>query len=204
MADMPVPKPAQPAGTPLFLSRALLPLLVAMLACAPARAPEAPSATAEDPETTSPSASSEQLAPSEEPAQAEPTTLPSPESTSPTAPPGPRDTRTKEAIMRVITDNRQKVRDCYDAALATNPGITGDLVVGFEIAPDGNVKQAEVNWSESDIHVPELDVCAAEAVRSFKFPASSRGLESKVNFPFNFKAPPPKSDAPASARPSTR
>jgi outer membrane biosynthesis protein TonB len=78
-------------------------------------------------------------------------------------------------------------------------------VVGFVIAPDGNVKQAEVNWSESDIHVPELDTCAAEAVRSFKFPASSRGLESKVNFPFNFKAQPPKSDAPAtSAGPSTR
>ncbi len=107
----------------------------------------------------------------------------------------PRDTRGKEQIQQVIADNRQKVRACYDAALEKNPGIVGDLVVSFVIAPDGDVKQAEVNWSESDLHIPELDTCTVDAVKTFKFPASSRGLESKVNYPFNFNPPPPEAPA---------
>lgn len=93
-----------------------------------------------------------------------------------------------------MADNRDKVRACYDAALAKDPGIAGDLVIDFTIDPRGVVKQAEVNWSQSDIHVPELDTCAADAVRALQFPASSRGLESKVSYPFNFN--PPRSNPP--------
>lgn len=105
-----------------------------------------------------------------------------------------------------MADNRDKVRACYDAALAKNPGIAGDLVVDFTIDPHGEVKQAEVNWSQSEIHIPELDSCAAEAVRSLKFPASSRGLESKVSFPFNFNPPrqsPPGQGSPGQNQPRT-
>ena len=81
------------------------------------------------------------------------------------------------------------MRACYEAALKNNPGIHGDVVVAFVINPDGSVKSAEVNWSESEIHVPELDSCAVDVVRGLKFPPSSRGLESKVNYPFNFNPP---------------
>ena len=107
----------------------------------------------------------------------------------------PEDTRTRSVIQAVMADNRAKVRACYDAALAENPGIHGALVVSFVIDPRGNVKQAEVNWSQSDIHVPELDTCAVDSIRAIKFPPSSRGLESSVNYPFNFnppRTPPPK------------
>jgi hypothetical protein len=44
--------------------------------------------------------------------------------------------------------------------------------------------------------VPELDTCAVEAVKTFKFPPSSRGLESKVNYPFNFNPAAPGKPAP--------
>lgn len=110
----------------------------------------------------------------------------------------PRDARGKDEIQQVMASNRDKVRACYDAALARNPGIAGDLVVSFTIDPRGDVKQAEVNWSESDLHIPELDTCAVDAVRSLKFPPSSRGLESKVNYPFNFN--PPRTDPPPAKR----
>jgi TonB family protein len=85
--------------------------------------------------------------------------------------------------------NRDKVRACYDAALAQNPGIRGALVLNFVIDPQGAVKTAEVSWPDSDIHVPEVDTCAVNAVRSIQFPPSSRGLESKVKYPFNFNPP---------------
>jgi TonB family protein len=113
---------------------------------------------------------------------------------APPAPQAPRDSRGKEQIQEVMAANRDKVRACYDASLAKNPGIVGQLVVDFVINPRGDVKQAEVNWSASEIHVPELDACAADAVRALKFPPSSRGLESKVSYPFNFN--PPRTDPP--------
>jgi TonB family protein len=115
-----------------------------------------------------------------------------------------RDSRGKQEIQQVMADNRDKVRACYDAALAQNPGIAGDLVVDFTIDPRGDVKAAEVNWSQSEIHIPELDTCAADAVRSLKFPPSSRGLESKVSYPFNFNPPrqPPPGQSPSGQAPS--
>jgi TonB family protein len=110
------------------------------------------------------------------------------------APSASADTRTLESIRAVVAANRDKVRDCYDTALKTNPGIVGDLVVSFVIDPQGKVKTAEVNWNESDIHVPALDTCAVAAIRSLSFPPSSKGLESTVNYPFNLnpKQLPPK------------
>ncbi len=124
---------------------------------------------------------------------------PAPEELEPAAPasskqellepttPSPVDTRNNQTIQKVITDNRDGVRQCYEQALATNPGIEGDLVVAFVIRPDGTVKQAEINWGESDIHIPELDNCAVKVVSDLTFPASSRGLESRVNYPYNFR-----------------
>jgi TonB family protein len=162
----------------------------ALGACA-AKPPPEPDAPAAEPE---PSAAS-----NAEPTPAEP--APSDNSASTSAAPSAgasttasSDSRTLESIRAVVGANRQKVRDCYDAALKTNPDIVGDLVVSFVIDPQGKVKTAEVNWKESDIHVPELDTCAVAAIRSLSFPPSSKGLESTVNYPFNLnpKQMPPK------------
>jgi TonB family protein len=153
-----------------------LPVLCA-LACSPAQPPQSPAAPA--PTSAAETATSPEPAPS---SAAAPPLEPSAESHAAE----PRDARGKDEIQRVIADNRNKVRACYEAALKANPGIAGDLVVSFIINPDGSVKNAEVNWSESELHVPELDSCTLEVVQALKFPPSSRGLESKVNYPFNF------------------
>lgn len=141
-----------------------------------------------------------------EPAPAPSATVPASEPSTSSAPepagaePGTRDARGKDEIQAVVAANRDKVRACYDKALQDNPGIKGDLVVSFVINPDGTVKQAEVNWAESDLHVPELDTCATEVIKGLQFPASSRGLESKVDYPFNFNPPNPHAGKkPASA-----
>jgi TonB family protein len=173
------------------------------LSCAPtppAASPEAPPAEASPEPAATP-----ELSPAEPGANEPPASEPARDTSASVVPKPmdpaaqaaaqtPQETRTRDVIAAVMAENRAKVRACYDAALAQNPGIHGALVVSFSIDPRGNVKQAEVNWSESDIHVPELDTCAADAVRSIKFPPSSRGLESTVNYPFNFnppRTPPP-------------
>lgn len=177
---------------------AAYPLAIA-LGCTPSAPPEAPAGAVEP---SAPAAEDPLEAGPTEPAGDPSAPLepdPAAESASPTAPSAsarpPRDSRGKEEIQQVMANNRDKVRACYDTALAQNPGIKGDLVIDFTIDPRGDVKQAEVNWSQSEIHIPELDSCAADAVRSLKFPASSRGLESKVSYPFNFN--PPRSNPPA-------
>jgi TonB family protein len=192
--NMPVPLPARLAAPRLRLawlarSVALLGSALLISACSRDRPPEAPAQKPADTSLLGP-AEPEASSPASE-AAAQPASAPA-AGGSEHPPSGPRDARGKEQIQQVLADNRQKVRDCYDAALAANPGIKGDLVISFVIDPEGAVKQAEVNWSESDLHIPELDTCAVNAVRSLKFPASSRGLESKVNYPFNFNPQPPK------------
>jgi TonB family protein len=135
-----------------------------------------------------PAASSPAIEPSETPTVSETAAPAASEQHAPAPPPSePADTRGKEQIQAIIAANRERVRACYVAVLPKNPGIQGDLVIGFVINPDGSVKSAEVNTTESELHVPELDSCAVDVLKTLKFPASSRGLESKVNYPFNFK-----------------
>jgi TonB family protein len=172
------------------LTHIVTPALFAV-ACSTAKPAETPSDVAETDGSAVPTQAPEaEMEPATSPTADAPALLePSVDAPAPLSG-GARDTRSKEDIQRVIAGNRQKIRDCYDAALANNPGIQGDLVISFVINPDGSVKDVEVN-TESDLHIPELDTCATGAVRALEFPASSRGLESKVNYPFNFKPPPP-------------
>ena len=182
--DAPVMSPSElrgPTSTPSVAVMLGVGLLLCAFGCGPSQPAQAPSPASES-----------------APAPAEAPTSPTPPAVAPAesaaaAPaagePRPRDARGKEEIQAVLAANRDKVRACYEAALKNNPGIHGDVVVAFVINPDGSVKSAEVNWSESEIHVPELDSCAVDVVRGLKFPPSSRGLESKVNYPFNFNPP---------------
>jgi TonB family protein len=171
-----------PSSTPGVAGTLGVGLLLCAFACGPSQPAQAPSPASEP-----------APAPTEAPVSAPPAepSAPAASAAAAAAAPevGPRDARGKGEIQAVLAANRDKVRACYDAALKNNPGIHGDLVVAFVINPDGSVKSAEVNWSESEIHVPELDSCAVEVVRGLKFPPSSRGLESKVNYPFNFNPP---------------
>ena len=156
-----------------------------------AEAPQAePSANSTEGAGTETATDSTTPSPDAESALLEPSTS---TSSSDAPPSGPKDARGKEEIQRVVAANRDKVRACYDAALKENPGIAGDLVVSFVIDPAGQVKTAEVNWAESELHIPELDTCAVDVVKTLQFPPSSRGLESKVNYPFNFNPAPPDS-----------
>jgi TonB family protein len=171
------------------------------LSCAPTPPPASPElapAEASAEPAAAPEPSPAEAAATEPAAAASASVIPKPMDRAPEAAQTPQDTRTRSVIQAVMAENRGKVRACYDAALAQNPGIHGALVIGFVIDPRGNVKQAEVNWSESDIHVPELDTCAVDAIRAIKFPPSSRGLESSVNYPFNFNPPrtPPPGQQP--------
>lgn len=99
----------------------------------------------------------------------------------------PRETRTQQVITSVVAQNRDKVRACYDAARANNPELAGTLTIHFELDPRGKVTQANVVPQRSSLTQAALHACALDAIRAISFPPSSRGFESRVTYPFDFK-----------------
>ncbi len=106
---------------------------------------------------------------------------------APAAAASTEETRTTEVIQQVVLNNRQGVRDCYYFQRQKDPKLQGTLTLHFEIDPKGNVKNAELNEARSTLTQPELVQCALRAVNRLKFPPSSRGFDSEVNYPFDLR-----------------
>lgn len=136
------------------------------------------------------------------PAEAPPAAPPEPPPADDTAPPEaapPSDsaapeaqgtggeTRTSEVIAQVIRDNRKPFRDCYEKGKEKVPELEGTLTLFFVLNPRGEVKKAELNRERSDIVEPVVVDCALGVLKTMKFPRSSRGMESTVNYPFDFR-----------------
>ena len=86
----------------------------------------------------------------------------------------------------IIQNNRDRFRTCYEASLAAHPGIKGRAMLRFVLAPNGTVKEAGLERSNSDITEDDLDRCMGEAVRKLSFPPSKKGMETTVRYPFHF------------------
>jgi hypothetical protein len=99
---------------------------------------------------------------------------------------GKTETRTMEVVAQVIKDNRKPVRDCFDKAKKDLPDLKGDMVIHFVIDPDGKVKKADLNQERSTIKSPAVVDCSIKVIQGIKFPPSSRGMDTTVNYPFNF------------------
>jgi hypothetical protein len=98
---------------------------------------------------------------------------------------GKAETRTMEVIAQVIKDNRKGVRDCFDKAKKDLPDLKGDMVIHFVIDPDGKVKKADLNQERSTLKSPAVVDCSIKVLQAIKFPPSSRGMDTTVNYPFN-------------------
>lgn len=97
------------------------------------------------------------------------------------------ETRTTAVIHKVVLSHRHSVRDCYEIERRKEPTLRGTLTIQFEINPSGRVTRAELNTKRSTLRQPALVSCAIAAVQRMNFPPSSRGFESTVNYPFDFK-----------------
>jgi hypothetical protein len=98
----------------------------------------------------------------------------------------PEEKRTMEVIQKIVKDHRASVRECYDKARKDLPSLQGDMIIHFVLDPEGKVKLAELNQERSTLKAPPVVECAIKVLKSIAFPPSSRGMESTVNYPFNF------------------
>ena len=100
--------------------------------------------------------------------------------------PGKADRGIKD-YQRIISDNRDRFRSCYDAALAKHEGIKGQVTLEWVLDPKGKVKEgAHIDPDASDIQDEFLEKCMVAALRNLSFPPSRRGMESTVRYPFRF------------------
>lgn len=149
--------------------------------------------TAEAPPAASPPAAEEAPAPAPPAADAAPapsTPADAPPSDAPADEPpadlGAGDTRTTDSIAALVKEHRKEARDCYEKALKDIKGLKGDVVIHFVLKPSGEVKSAELNEQRSTIREASVSSCVIGVIRAIKFPRSSKGLETTVNYPFNF------------------
>ena len=96
------------------------------------------------------------------------------------------ETRTLDVIAKIVKDHRQPVRDCYDKAQKELPSLKGDMVIFFVLDPEGKVKKIELNQQTSTLKAPAVVDCAIKVIKGLDFPPSSRGMETTVNYPYNF------------------
>jgi hypothetical protein len=98
---------------------------------------------------------------------------------------GKTETRTMEIVAQIVKDNRKPVRDCFEKAKKELPDLKGDMVIHFVVDPEGKVKKAELNQERSTLKSPAVVDCSVKVILGIKFPASSRGMDTTVNYPFN-------------------
>ncbi len=82
--------------------------------------------------------------------------------------------------------HRREARACYENALKQVAGLKGDVVVHFTLKPSGEVKLVELNRERSTITEPLVVNCVISVISAIEFPKSSKGMETTVNYPFNF------------------
>jgi len=100
---------------------------------------------------------------------------------------GKTESRSMEVIAQIVKDNRKAVRECFDKAKKDLPDLTGDMTIHFVVDPEGKVKKAELNQERSTLKAPPVVDCSIKVIQGIKFPPSSRGMDTTVNYPFNFK-----------------
>lgn len=98
---------------------------------------------------------------------------------------GKTETRTMDVIAAVVKENRKPVRDCFEKAKKELPDLKGDMVIHFVVDPEGKVKKAELNQERSTLKSPAVVDCSLKVIQAIKFPPSSRGMDTTVNYPFN-------------------
>jgi hypothetical protein len=88
-----------------------------------------------------------------------------------------------ELIRRVVRQNHERFRSCYEVALMTNPNLTGRVGVRFVIGRDGSVMN--VADGGSDVPDPKLINCVQRAFYQIGFPKPEGGVVT-VTYPLSF------------------
>ncbi|MEB2313845.1 MAG: AgmX/PglI C-terminal domain-containing protein [Sorangiineae bacterium] len=97
------------------------------------------------------------------------------------------DAKRTELVAAIIKEHRDAFRACYDEGRKAIPSLEGNLVLEFQLDGTGALKSAKLNEQRSDITAPKVVECALGVLKGLKFPPHPRGMDSTINYPFNFR-----------------
>ncbi len=90
----------------------------------------------------------------------------------------------REAIRRVILNNRSAIRSCYETQLNRNPNLYGKVVLEWDIDERGRVIRAVIN--SNDMGTNSVAECVIRLLRTWRFPEMPPDQIGRVLFPFVF------------------
>jgi pSer/pThr/pTyr-binding forkhead associated (FHA) protein/outer membrane biosynthesis protein TonB len=90
----------------------------------------------------------------------------------------------REAIRRVILNNKRAIRSCYERELQRQPNMYGKLVLQWNIEEKGKVTEAKVK--SSSLGSNKVAACIISRLRTWRFPEPPPGTIGQVSYPFVF------------------
>lgn len=91
----------------------------------------------------------------------------------------------KDIIKRVIRENMQQIRYCYERELSKTPGIYGKVKMKWVITAEGRVSQSQV--AETQMKNAAVENCMKRRIKTWRFPKPKGGGIVLVTYPFIFR-----------------
>jgi len=88
----------------------------------------------------------------------------------------------KDAIRRVVLENMRQIKACYDRALNKDPALHGKIVMSWVLNDKGRVTSANV--SSTTMNSSEVEQCMISRLKTWQFPATPKGQEADITYPF--------------------
>jgi TonB family protein len=89
----------------------------------------------------------------------------------------------RELLARDVRAMSSTVQQCYEARLGQNAKLSGKIVVGFRLAPDGRV--FDVRQVSAELADADVQFCVLQTIRAARF-SPPPGGSAVVEFPFEF------------------
>jgi len=91
----------------------------------------------------------------------------------------------KEAVAKAINSHLAEVSSCYERALLKEPGLSGKIILEWQITTSGTVGYAKTK--SSSMRSAAVESCIITALKGWKFPAA-KGAGVVITYPFMFNS----------------
>ncbi len=92
----------------------------------------------------------------------------------------------REIIQRIVRQHRKGIKACYEAELARNKKLAGEVKIKFTVAPTGRVLASVVQ--SSSLKNAKVETCMNNRIRRWVFPEPRGGQMVIVKYPFRFSS----------------
>ncbi len=92
----------------------------------------------------------------------------------------------RNGIRQVFLNNQRTLQSCYESALSTDRGLSGKVVLDFDIGEQGRVLRASVSGDKSTLNNDRLSNCIVNRMKTWRFPEPPQNQTVQVFYPLAF------------------